>query len=178
MKYVMIPLLVLAAPAFADCPAAPDHSAELSDLMTQVQVARNDMAARKITNQMWELWADAPDEPAQSLLDDGMTARSNYDFLRALELFDRLVEYCPDYAEGYNQRAFIHFLREDYAAALPDLDRALDLNPHHIAALAGKGLTLLGLGRKDEGHAVLRLALALNPWLPERFLLPAPGEEL
>ncbi|MEC3860337.1 tetratricopeptide repeat protein [Mesobacterium sp. TK19101] len=178
MKRALIPLLFLAGRAFAECPAAPDHKAELFDLMTQVQAAKNDMEARKITNQMWELWADAPDEPAQSLLDDGMTARSSYDFLRALDHFNRLVDYCPDYAEGYNQRAFIHFLREDYAAALPDLERALALNPHHIAALAGKGLTLLGLGRKDEGHAALRMALALNPWLPERFLLPPPGEEL
>ena len=54
------------------CPAAPDHSGDLQDLFAQVQAAENEMQARVITNKMWELWADAPDEPAQEMLDLGM----------------------------------------------------------------------------------------------------------
>ena len=108
-----------------------------------------------------------------------MAARGSYDFLGAIDAFDRLVEYCPDYAEGYNQRAFVNFLREDYEAALPDLDRALERSPRHVAALSGKALTLMGLGRGDEAQEVLREAVELNPWIPERGLLQElPGEEL
>ena len=64
-------------------------------------------------------------------------------------------------------------------AALADLDLALERSPRHVGALSGKALTLMGLGRADEAQAVLREALALNPWIPERGLLQeAPGEEL
>ena len=40
---------------------------------------------------------------------------------QATDALDRLVEYCPNYAEGYNQRAFVSFLRQDFEAALVEL---------------------------------------------------------
>jgi Tfp pilus assembly protein PilF len=111
-----------------------------------------------------------------------MERRAAYDFARALAFFDELVGYCPDYAEGWNQRAFVHFLNGDHALALEDLEIALSLSPGHIAAKAGLALTLMNLGRTEAGQSVLREALALNPWLPERgMLLPEAkpeGEEL
>ncbi len=181
MKHrLAIVLTVFATPLLAEgCPPAPDHSDALSKLLAEVRKAPNEMAGRQFSNQMWEFWTDAPDEPAQALLDEGMQARGSYDFLRATEAFDRLIDYCPDYAEGYNQRAFVNFLREDYEAALPDLDRAIALLPEHVAALSGKALTLMGLGRDVEAQEVLRRAVGLNPWLSERqLLLEPPGEEL
>ncbi|MEX0284393.1 MAG: tetratricopeptide repeat protein [Paracoccaceae bacterium] len=164
---------LLAAPVFAaDCPPAPDHSAALDDLYLSVQAASSQNEARAISNQMWEFWADAPDEAAQELLDSGMQKRASYDFLGALEDFDRLIAYCPDYAEGYNQRAFVNYLRQDYASALPDLDEALKRSPRHVAAMSGRALTLLGLGRPNDARVQLEAALEINPWLTERSLLP------
>ncbi|MDX1780632.1 MAG: tetratricopeptide repeat protein [Thalassovita sp.] len=179
MKRVIIFLCMFAAPGASACPAPPDHADALADLFEQVQQAPNEYQARLITNDMWALWADAPDEMAQEVLDRGMRKRRAFDLIGALDDFDRLIAYCPDYAEGYNQRAFVRFLQQDYARALDDLDRAIALSPAHVAALSGKALSLMGLGRMEEGQAVLRLALALNPWLPERHLLqPPPGEDL
>jgi len=169
----------LASSAHADCPPPPDIAAEEAQLLELAQAAQNELAAQPIRQALWKLWATAPDETAQALLDRGMTARGSYDFLGAINAFDRLVEYCPDYAEGYNQRAFVNFLREDFEAALPDLDRALERSPRHVAALSGKALTLMGLGRGDEAQEVLREAVKLNPWIPERGLLQElPGEDL
>lgn len=174
------PLLFLAQTGWAtECPAAPDHSAALAALLAEVRVAPNERAGRLVTNQMWALWAKAPNETAQEVLDSGMRRRSSYDFLGAIAEFDRLIAYCPEYAEGYNQRGFVRFIQQDYAAALEDLDRTLALSPNHVAALAGKALTLMGLGRHAEGQQVLRVALAINPWLPERNLLQEPkGQDL
>ncbi len=171
---------VLALPALADgCPEVPDISDAMAPLYERLQAAPDERTARLITNEMWGLWDDAPDEPSQMMLDEGMRARAGYDFLRALDRFDALVGYCPHYAEGYNQRAFVNFIRQEYALALPDLERALKLRPRHVGALSGYALTLLALGREAEGQAALRAALAVNPWLAERALLkPAPGEEL
>lgn len=175
--------LCLAAPvALAEsCPEPPDHSEALTELIEAAQVAPDQRSARIISNEMWALWADAPDDYAQELLDEGMSRRESYDYEGANKAFDALVEYCPDYAEGYNQRAFINFLRQDYEAALPDLDRALELSPRHVAALTGQALTLAALDRKAEAALALRAALDMNPWLSERGLLPvleAVEEEL
>jgi len=160
-----------------ECPQPPDHSASIDGLIEQVQQAEDEATAMQISNQMWELWGQAPNEQAQAVLDRGMSRRSGYDFTGALEDFNILTDYCPTYAEGYNQRAFVHFLRQDFAAALADLDRALELSPRHVAAMSGRALSLFGLSRPEEARAALEAALALNPWLPERGLV-APGGPL
>jgi tetratricopeptide (TPR) repeat protein len=184
MKHTIAALLIsqFATPLMAQCPAAPDHSERLSALIVAAQVAPSEAAARKISDSMWELWADAPDEKAQDLLDFGMSRREIFDFDGALQAFEELVAYCPDYAEGYNQRAFVNYLREEFDAALVDLDAALLRSPRHIAAIAGKGLTLLGLGREEDAQTALRDAVSLNPWLSERHLLkgdmPVPKIDL
>jgi len=122
-------LAVLLAPAGAlACPEPPDHTAALDALFDRVQAAESAQDARLVSNEMWALWADAPDRRAQELLDEGMTRRAAHDLAGAVKAFDALVDYCPDYAEGYNQRAFANFIRRDYAAALPDLERALALS--------------------------------------------------
>ena len=178
MRQLLI-LPFLAAPAFAECPPPPDIADAATVLLERAQAAPNEMAAQGISGQLWELWATAPDAQAQALLDRGMTARASYNFIDALDAFDRLVDYCPDYAEGYNQRAFVNFLRQDFASALVDLDLALERSPRHVAAISGKALTLMGLGRNDEAQVVLREAVALNPWISERSLLiEPPGKEL
>lgn len=161
----------------ASCPAPKDHEAATRALFAKLQSVGSDAAAQGVSNQLWELWTDAPNEQAQALLDQGMSRRAVFDFLGALQALDRLVAYCPDYAEGYNQRAFVQYLRRDFSAALSDLDRALALTPTHLGALSGKALSLYGLGRLEEAGQVLDEALALNPWLPERHLR-APGGPL
>jgi len=137
-----------------------------------VREADSELEARRRTNEMWEIWATAPDDYAQELLDEGLDRREVRDFVGALKAFDALVEYCPGYAEGYNQRAFIRFMQQDYAPALKDLDRAIDRAPDHFAAIAGKALTLMGLERHGEAKTALEKALSYNPWLPERGLMP------
>ena len=177
--------LLLATPVFGEtCPPAPDHTAEISELLDRLQSVGEQGAAQAISNERWACWTDAPDETAQEILDRGMRKRAAWDLLGAREEFDTLVRYCPEYAEGYNQRAFVSFLGQDYGAALPDLDKAIALSPQHVGALSGRALTLVGLGREAEAQDALAAALELNPWLPERSLYKPPepkpksGEEL
>jgi tetratricopeptide (TPR) repeat protein len=189
MKRLLLTLflapMIAAAPLWADgCPTAPDHSDRLTALIGAAQTAQTEAEGRDLSNRMWALWADAPDEPSQAMLDRGMTRRGSYDYLGALEAFNQLVDYCPHYAEGYNQRAFVNYLRHDFSAALVDLDQAIALSPDHVAAIAGRALTLLGLNRIEEARVELGRALELNPWLSERGLaapggpLAPPGEDI
>lgn len=161
------------------CPPAPDHAVKEAEIILELQALSGPVGARELGDALWELWTDAPDARAQDLLDEGMRQRAGFDLLGARETLDQLVDYCPDYAEGYNQRAFANFLRADYAVALVDLDIALAINPVHTGALTGKALTLIRLGRDEEAQVVLQEAVAINPWLNERVLLDAPeGDEI
>ncbi|WP_295317207.1 tetratricopeptide repeat protein [Roseobacter sp.] len=175
MKQFIAAILLFSAPALAECPAPRDYTAELEALFEKARSAPNDMAGREVSGQMWQVWLRAPDEAAQEVLDRGLRRRDSYDFAGALQEFDRLADYCPLYAEGFNQRAYIHFLREEYEKALVDLDRALALSPDHVAARSGRALTLMNLGRTDEARESLLQALENNPWLSERFLMAEGG---
>ena len=163
--------------AWAECPPVPDQSDRLAAIYENLRAAPNEGASREYTNQLWDVFAAAPDEAAQAILDRGLGARRAFDFVAALDAFNALIEYCPDYAEGYNQRAFVLFLQEDYEPARIDLEAALVRSPDHVAAKAGLALTLSALGRSEEGQAMLREALELNPWLPERKMLVEPAEQ-
>lgn len=126
--------LIASAGLAQTCPAPPDHGPRIETLIMRFQDARSGSDARLVSDQLWALWTDAPDQQAQAMLDRGMTRRRSFDFPGALEDLDALVAYCPDYAEGYNQRAFVNYLRQDFATALRDLDRAIALSPSHIGA--------------------------------------------
>lgn len=187
MKLHALPLIAVLAATVAnaeECPPAPDHVEDVDLLISQVQQAPSEQAAREISGLMWELWRDAPDEDAQAMLDRGMARIQRRDLSGAIQEFDRLIDYCPSYAEGYNQRAFANYLRSNFKAALVDLDRAIELSPNHVAAISGRALTLLGLHRIDQAREALDEALVLNPWLAERHLagpggpLEPPGEDI
>ena len=171
---ILTTICLLASPALAECPPAPDIEAEESRILAEIGVAPDERTARELSQGLWALWAKAPDEHAQNLLDTGMRAREAYDFATAYDAFSTLMDYCPDYAEGYNQRAFVSYLRQDFEPALEDLQKAIDRSPRHVAAIAGMALTLIGLQRNDEAQVVLRHALRLNPWLSERAFLRDP----
>lgn len=171
MRYVL--LLFLATPVWADtCPEGPDTDAALTALIAEGQAADRYMVARDALRDMWALWQAPPDTWSGELLDVGLERMRMSDYEGAQKAFDALVEYCPTWAEAWNQRAFVYFRQEDFATALDNIERALELAPRHIPALSGKGVTLLKMGREDEGYDALRAAVDLHPWLPERGLIP------
>ena len=175
---VLASFFVLASPALS-CEPVADRSLETSAVLERIQKTKDPVTANNLSSELWAIWTDAPDSEAQALLDRGMEQRRTYDFAGAVETLDKLVEYCPDYAEGWNQRAFAKFLQLNYDEALEDLDRALEINPQHVAAMSGKALTLMGMGRPELAQSVLRDALELNPWLPERrYLVEKPGQDI
>lgn len=158
------------------CPPHTVDEAEKANLMQLIQSAPSELIGADYAKQMWLYWADAPDDIAQEMLDLGMQRIRYADLSGAVRILDDLVAYCPDYAEGYNQRAFANYLRQDFEKALTDLDRAIALSPDHFAALSGRALTLIGMGRTELAQVSLRKAVRLNPWMSERALLTTPIE--
>jgi tetratricopeptide (TPR) repeat protein len=167
----LLPLPALAAP----CPAPdPALAAERAPLFEELREAPTEMRGREVADRIWRSWHVAPDAEAQALLDTGRRRLREADYAEAERVLSELVAYCPDYAEGWNQRAFARFLSGDLDGALADLDRTLELEPMHFGALTGRALTLLGQGRAELGQQALRAAVAVNPWITERHLLAEP----
>ena len=171
-------IFVLLTPSLAfSCPDVQPDQFEQNRLYSELRAASNEMNGRAIAGQLWEIWITAPDEKSQELMDAGRVRIRVADYERAEEIFDELIDYCANYAEGWNQRAFVRYLQQDYGNALEDITAALEREPRHFGALAGRATTLISMGRVEIGHVALRKALTINPWLSERHLLP-PGEDI
>ena len=93
-----------------------------------------------------------------------MRMRGQYDFQGARDLLDEVIAEAPDYAEGWNQRAFVLFLQGNYEASLEDIDKTLALEPRHFGALSGKAMIFMTLGRVKLGQETLRQAVEIHPY--------------
>lgn len=171
-----------AAPGEAGAAARPEardaaRAREREALFAALAAAASETEARAIEGAIWRYWMEAPSAEAQALLDRAMERRVAYDFAGAIEILDELVALAPDYAEGWNQRATVRFLRQEFDKSLDDVERVLALEPWHFGALAGKALILMGQGRHGLAQQTLRRAVEIDPWLRERALLVEIPEE-
>lgn len=83
----------------------------------------------------------------------------------ALALLDNIIELDPGYAEGWNKRATVNYLLDDYVAALRDVERALALQPNHFGAVYGLGILMREFGARDLALDAFERALSINPFL-------------
>lgn len=148
---------------------------ERAALFLALKNAPNEAVANAAVTAIWELWQTAPDEKAQALLDRARERMRVADFTGAMEQLDELVEYAPEYSEGWNARATAHFLQGDYDLSLEDVAETLELEPKHFGALAGKAMILMRQGRAQLSQKALREAAEINPFLRERrLIIPTP----
>jgi tetratricopeptide (TPR) repeat protein len=88
------------------------------------------------------------------------------DYDTALLHLNDLTRLAPDFAEGWNKRATVYFLRDEYGRSLGDIGRVLALEPRHFGAYSGLGIILDRLGDKKGALDAYRHAVALHPKLP------------
>ena len=69
----------------------------------------------------------------------------------ALDFLDQIVTLSPDYAEGWNRRATVHFMMQNYGKSMSDIDHTLQLEPRHFGALSGMAQIMKNTGRKEIG---------------------------
>ena len=158
--------------------AAPTWGEEAvyEDLLANLASAQSKAEADQLSRDIWDVWLTAPDEAAQEVLDRAMRSRQAYDFLGAIQHLNVLIENYPDYAEGWNQRATIHYLRGDYEASLADVAETLAREPSHFGAMAGKSVILFNQGKIALAQIAVREALKYHPFLNEAAILRSQPE--
>ena len=146
---------------------------EKTFLFNKLTKAQTEQEGQLAEEAIWRYWMNqSPTPEVRTALDAGMERREAYDYEAAEKHFGEVIALAPDYAEGYNQRAFIRFLRENYGGAESDLEKALELEPEHFGAMAGLYQVLLRQDRQQVALKMLQQAVGIHPWLQERFGLP------
>lgn len=58
---------------------------------------------------------------------------------KAIKDYSKTIEFDPNSAQAYNNRAYTNMRLRNYKDALPDLDKAIELNPNYVQALMNRG---------------------------------------
>jgi tetratricopeptide (TPR) repeat protein len=148
------------APAFAD-----QTDLRLAGLFERLRATSSEAEAEAAQQQIWQIWIESDDTLANRLMQNGIQAMATRQHALALEYFDRLVERAPGFAEGWNKRATVHYLMDDYEASVLDIERTLELEPRHFGALSGLGMIYDAIGEPAAALRSFEAAVAINPHL-------------
>ena len=152
--------LGLMMPAWAD-----QTDRRLDGLFERLRVTSSEAEADAAQQQIWQIWIESDDMLANRLMQQGIQAMVTRQHALALEYFDRLVERAPGFAEGWNKRATVYYLMENYEASVLDIERTLELEPRHFGALSGLGMIYDAIGEPAAALRSFEAAVAINPHL-------------
>ena len=114
---------------------------------------------------LWRLWCHSGDLEADLVFRNGVDAMQRVELELAETLFGKVLEMAPQVAEGWNKRATVRYLRQNFAASIGDCQETLTRNPNHVGASAGQGLCHMALDEYREAVICFRRALEIHPHL-------------
>lgn len=136
----------------------------LSDLYAILATAENETAAKTVATNIERLWLNSGSDTISLLMERSAAALQQKKPELALQLLDEVVALAPDYAEGWNRRAYVHFTQNQVQQALGDLRRVLALDPNHFKALDGLVAVLKEIGQKKAALAAVNKLLEVHPF--------------
>ncbi len=161
-KWLSVAAIITLAPAAG----ADQNDPRLDDLFARLKSVPNEAEARVTEEAIWRVWIVSGNEAADRRMARGVLAMQGGAHAVALAAFDRIVAIAPDFAEGWNKRATVHYLMGNFQASLDDIAKTLALEPRHFGALSGRGLVNLALGDERAALEAFEAALAIHPHLP------------
>lgn len=126
---------VLSAPVRAD-----QNDPRLDGLFEQLKNAPSMQAAFEIEQKIWRIWIVNGEEQVDGHMALGMQAMHVGSLRNSLEQFTKVIVLDPDFAEGWNKRATVHYMLGNLEKSMSDIQRTLALEPRHYGAISGLGL--------------------------------------
>tara|TARA_B100001113_G_C21050780_1_gene596656 strand:- start:299 stop:853 length:555 start_codon:yes stop_codon:yes gene_type:complete len=119
---------------------------KLNKLFNKLKNISNFSEAKKIESKIWKLWITHPTEKSLTeLLAKGSDYMFQNQYASAHNVFSKVIELDPNWAEGWNKRATVLYLMGNYELSQKDIDMVLSLEKRHFGALSGQGLVQTAL---------------------------------
>jgi tetratricopeptide (TPR) repeat protein len=147
----------------ADKAPAKSKAEQLDSLFQTLKTASSKEAAKAAEDGIWHLWLESGSDTTDLLMTWAMKAMEAKDYAAALDFLDRVVIMQPGFAEGWNKRATVYFLMDDYSKSIADIGKTLALEPRHFGALSGLGMIMREIGDDKRAIEAYQRALAVDP---------------
>ncbi|MEZ8006214.1 MAG: tetratricopeptide repeat protein [Amylibacter sp.] len=138
------------------------QTSDLDDLFLELQ-NEDPKGYKKVEEKIWTEWRKSGSIDVDFLLERGMDAMSNGNFVESVQYFTAAIKEAPNFSEAWNMRATVFFLMENYIFSVADIQQTLHLNPRHFGALGGLGMIFERTKRPKQALEVYKKLLDVHP---------------
>lgn len=136
----LIALLLLGFSWLAPNLLADQRDPELRSLFEKLKQAESSFKADLVVQSIWERWLLHPNLKLTQAMQQAADVMQRGDLSIAENLFTKLIEEAPDWAEAWNKRATVRYYQDDLEGSIADIEATLALEPRHFGALSGLGM--------------------------------------
>jgi len=174
-------LITLATPAFlggfaaqaeeppqhkphAEASTPPQTPAELrSEIYSRLAASKDSDETEGLVGLLLTSYAQSGSDTGDLLISRAHKAMKAKDFDDAGKILDATIALLPNWAEGWNARATLRYLDDDYDGSMADIAETLKREPRHLGALLGMATILDSRDKKDAALKVYQRVLAIAP---------------
>ena len=156
---VSISLLFASKIALAD-----QNDPRLNNLFKKLNETENQDEIRDLISDIWNIWYEVDDPKVIEYFEKGIQAMNLRNYPLAIRFFNNLIEEEPNFAEGWNKRATVHFMMGNFDQSMQDIIKTLELEPRHFGALDGMGLIIIHQGQFQQAIDVYDKMLEIFPF--------------
>ena len=156
---VSISLLFASKIALAD-----QNDPRLNNLFKKLNETENQDEIRDLISDIWNIWYEVDDPKVIEYFEKGIQAMNLRNYPLAIRFFNNLIEEDPNFAEGWNKRATVHFMMGNFDQSMQDIIKTLELEPRHFGALDGMGLIFIHQGQFQQALDVYDKMLEIFPF--------------
>jgi tetratricopeptide (TPR) repeat protein len=167
---IFIALAATAAVAAGSAPyvgtatnAAQSKAAHLDALFAELRAAPSVEAGKKVEGEIVGEWLRSGDPEIDAMMLKAIVAMETGALDQAFAFLDQVIARDPTYVEGWNKRATIYYMIDEYDKSLADIQKTLQLEPRHFGALAGLGMIMVKIGDKQRALEAFERAYAVDP---------------
>ena len=151
---------------------ANDNKKEFDKLFIQLKSALNFENSKKIENKIWNLWTTHPSQnKLTKLLSKGSLFMNENKLEEAYDIFTKVIDKDPNWAEAWNKRATVLYLMGKYELSQSDINKVLQIEKRHFGALTGQGLVQIALKNYEKAIDSYIEAHKIHPYMKSPMIM-------
>ena len=148
------------------------HKKEIDKLFDQLKSPLDFENSKKIEDKIWDLWTTHPSEiKLTKLLSEGSLLMNENKFEEAYDIFTKVINKDPRWAEAWNKRATVLYLMGKYELSQADINKVLEIEKRHFGALSGQGLVQIALKNYEKAIDSYIKAHRIHPFMKSPMIM-------
>ena len=178
MKRIKFLIIIILNIVFFSNTFADERSQQLDGLFKELKTGEM-LSNLTIEQKIWKIWSTHPkDENLTKLLQNGSDLVSKKKFFESIDIFTKVINFDPSWAEAWNKRATVFYLIGEFQKSQNDIDKVLELENRHFGALAGQGLVNIKLKNYEKAIESYKRALEIYPTMQSPEIMIKQIEEI